>query len=148
MPSPTLRPPIQLASSGFSLSACAFTRSATLAVSVRVRVAEDVNGVRMTPMRRKKCAESLLRFRRQLREFAHAVEQRIRRKNAGTAGVRENRQTRSPRARLLSKNVGHMKQLGYIRNPQNARTAEGCFVDLIASSHGAGVRRGGTRSGF
>lgn len=117
-------------------------------IALRVRVAEDIDGIGVAPMRRKECAERLFRFRRQLGEFANATEQCISRKNTGSASVGENRQAWSAWSRLLAKHVGHVKKSGDTVNPQNAATAKSRFINFVASGHGAGMRSRSARSGL
>ena len=111
-----------------------------LCIPLWARVAQNVDGVVVTPVRRQQLVEGLYRLLRQLRQFTAVADQRVGREHAGSAGVGQDRQPRPFRPRLLGKHLGHVKKVGDIVDPKHAASAKRGVQNLIAAGERAGVR--------
>ena len=94
-------------------------------IAVGAGVAEQVDGVAVTPGRREDAVERLDALGRQGGQLAAAVDQGIGGEHAGAARVGQDRQARALQPRLGVEDLGHAEQLGDPVHAQHAAAAEG-----------------------
>ena len=117
-------------------------------VAVGRSVAQDVNGVIVTPGGGQQLVQLGHRVAREFRELPTAHNQRVSREHAGTAGIGQDGQARALGARLLAEDVGHGEQVANGVHTQHAAAAEGSVEDVVAAGQRPGVRGGGFGGGF
>ncbi len=162
VPSATPSPPIQLASSGLP-EACAsgFMRSATCVgfaspcgamMASRPSLAGSLDAISTAFTKRSASASAststgLLWLQCGERKPSNACTDSGERtvssppvairesvaKHSRTARVRDDRQARAARPRLLAQGLRHIKKVGEILHAQNAAAAEGCVQHIVAS---------------
>ena len=74
-----------------------------------IGVTEDVNRIGMAPVRRQELVEGLEGCVGNGGEFSTSSKKRVGRQNSRSAGIREDCQPRSPRARLFSQHLSHVE---------------------------------------
>jgi hypothetical protein len=92
------------------------------------RITEDIHRVVVAPVRRQQPIERHARRAGERGELAAIGDQRIGREHAGTAGVRQDRQTGPGGPWLLRQDLGHVEQFGDGVDTQHAAAPE-CRVE-------------------
>ena len=112
-----------------------------LRVAFRLRIAEHVDRVVVTPGAGQDLVQLLDGGRRNVRQLAAIENQRIRRQHARPTGIGEHRQPRPFRPRLFREHFGHVKHFGNLIHTQDTTAPERRFEHLITPSHRPGMRR-------
>ena len=112
-----------------------------LDIAVGAGVAEQVDGIAMTPGQGEDAVERLDALGCQGGQLAAAGDQGIGGEHAGAARVGQDRQAAALRPRLGIQDLGHAEQLGDPVHAQHAAAAEGGVEHLVTAGQGTGVRR-------
>lgn len=110
-----------------------------LRVPIGARIAEDVDGIVVAPRGWQQRIQPVQRGLRERGQLTTVRDQRIGRQHPGTAGIRENRETRASRARLCGEDLRHVEQLGDAVDAQHAAASERRVQHQVAAGERPGV---------
>ena len=122
-----------------SVSGSARSASTRLPIAFRGRVAEHVDGVSPRPGRRQERVEPGESVRRQRREPAASILERIGGEHAGAAAIGHHRQAIAVHAYPGGQRRHRLEQLAQLLDAQHSRSAKGGVIDEIGPGERAGV---------
>ena len=109
-------------------------------VALAGSIADDVDGIAVAPGRRQDLAQPLDRLRRQRGQPAARRFERIGRKHAGAAAIRQDRQPVAVLRVRERQRLGGIEQLGHRRDAQHPRATKRGVIDRVAAGEHPGMR--------
>ncbi len=111
------------------------------------RISQDVDGVRVTPVRGQRRVQKAHGLLGKVSEATAVLDERVGGHDAEPAGVGDDRDVRSGRQTLGVEHLGGVEEVGDLVHAQDAHAAEGCLVDLVVAGHRSRVRERGLGTG-
>src|SRR5689334_10327675 len=112
-----------------------------LCITFRIGVTEDIDRVRVTPVKGEKCVQRSLRVSRKRSKLPAVRNQGVRREDAWAACIGKNCKARTARPWLLTKDLGHVEQIRDVLDAKNTAAPKSCVKDFVAACERAGVGR-------
>ena len=109
-------------------------------IAIGIGVAENVDGIIVTPVGREEFIQAFENFRGKLRKFSAVRYQRVGGQYTRSASIGQDGEPRAFGAGLPAEHFRHVEQVGDGVDPKNSRAAEGCVQHLVTARERPGVR--------
>ena len=108
-------------------------------IALRISIAENVNGIVVTPVGGEELIQAAQAFRGKLSQFSAIRHQRVGGQDCRPASIGQDRKPRTLGAGLPAEHFRHIEKVRDIVDPQNSRAAKGRVQNFIAARERPGV---------